>query len=44
VWGPLEHPSDGALEYQVHGLRRKIGAQRLRTLRGLGYAISDGIA
>lgn len=39
VWGTGEMPSDGAIEYQLHGLRRKIGAQRVRTLRGVGYAL-----
>jgi DNA-binding response OmpR family regulator len=39
VWGWDEAPSDGAIEYQLHGLRRKIGAERVRTLRGVGYAL-----
>lgn len=40
VWGWDEQPSDGAIEYQLHGLRRKIGAARVRTVRGVGYALA----
>lgn len=39
VWGAGETPSDGAIEYQIHGLRQKLGPQRIRTLRGVGYAL-----
>lgn len=39
VWGADESPSDGAIEYQIHGLRRKLGPGAVRTLRGIGYAI-----
>lgn len=39
VWGPGETPSDGAIEYQIHGLRQKLGSQRICTLRGVGYAL-----
>jgi two-component system, OmpR family, response regulator QseB len=31
-----------ALEVHVHHLRRKVGAQRVRTVRGVGYALADG--
>lgn len=40
VWGWDEEPSDGAIEYQLHGLRKKIGPERVRTLRGVGYALA----
>lgn len=40
IWGPGETPSDGAIEYQIHGLRQKLGSQRIRTLRGVGYALA----
>jgi DNA-binding response OmpR family regulator len=33
VWGLSEAPSDGALEYQIHGLRRKLGTEHIRTVR-----------
>ena len=39
VWGLGETPSDGAIEYQIHGLRQKLGSQRICTLRGVGYAL-----
>ena len=39
IWGHAECPSDGAIEYQLHGLRRKIGGTRIRTVRGVGYAL-----
>ena len=39
VWGADESPSDGAIEYQIHGLRRKLGTGTVRTLRGIGYAL-----
>lgn len=39
VWGLGEQPTDGALEFQIHALRRKLGADTVRTLRGIGYAL-----
>ena len=39
LWPGADEGSDTALELQVHGLRRKIGAQRIRTVRGTGYAL-----
>jgi two-component system, OmpR family, response regulator QseB len=39
LWSSDESGSDAALEVQVHGLRRKLGAQRIRTVRGSGYAL-----
>ena len=39
VWGPGETPSDGAIEYQIQGLRQELGSQRICTLRGVGYAL-----
>jgi two-component system response regulator BasR len=30
-----------ALEVHVHHLRRKIGGSRIRTVRGVGYALAD---
>lgn len=37
VWSSLDEPSAGALEFQIHGLRRKLGADSIRTVRGVGY-------
>lgn len=37
---PLGEPLDGAvIEVHMSNLRRKIGAQRIRTLRGVGYRL-----
>lgn len=41
LWGPSENGSDAALEVQIHGLRRKIGATRIRTVRGSGYLLES---
>lgn len=37
VWPGEDEPSAGALEFQIHGLRRKLGADMIRTVRGVGY-------
>jgi two-component system response regulator QseB len=39
LWSAADQGSDAALEVQIHGLRKKIGAQRIRTVRGSGYAL-----
>jgi two-component system, OmpR family, response regulator QseB len=39
LWSNAEQGSEAALEVQVHGLRRKIGAERIRTVRGAGYSL-----
>jgi DNA-binding response OmpR family regulator len=36
-WG--EEPESNAVEVYVHGLRRKLGADFVRTVRGLGYTL-----
>ena len=36
-WG--EEPESNAVEVHVHHLRRKLGAERIRTLRGVGYVM-----
>jgi two-component system response regulator QseB len=36
-WG--EEPESNAVEVYVHGLRRKLGAEFVRTVRGLGYTL-----
>lgn len=41
VWG-LDAPSDGnVVEVYVSSLRRKLGAARIQTVRGLGYRLVD---
>ena len=37
VWSSDDEPSAGALEFQIHGLRRKLGVNAIRTVRGVGY-------
>ncbi|GMV29750.1 MAG: hypothetical protein AMXMBFR59_18750 [Rhodanobacteraceae bacterium] len=44
AWGAGEFPTDGAVEFQVHGLRRRIGRDRIVTIRGLGYALRQLVA
>jgi two-component system, OmpR family, response regulator QseB len=39
LWAGAEQGSEAALEVQVHGLRKKLGATRIRTVRGSGYAL-----
>lgn len=34
-----EEPDSNALEVHIHHLRKKIGSERIRTLRGVGYTI-----
>ncbi|MEE8613794.1 MAG: helix-turn-helix domain-containing protein, partial [Roseateles sp.] len=37
---PLDEPVDTAtLEMHISNLRRKIGAERIRTVRGIGYQL-----
>ena len=40
VWASDDEPSAGALEFQIHGLRRKLGADMIRTVRGVGYLMN----
>jgi two-component system response regulator QseB len=39
VYGLDRGVESNALEVQIHGLRRKVGAQTIRTVRGIGYMI-----
>jgi DNA-binding response OmpR family regulator len=36
-YGWQEEPESNALEVHGHHLRRKLGSDRIRTLRGIGY-------
>ncbi|MBP6735048.1 MAG: winged helix-turn-helix domain-containing protein, partial [Chromatiaceae bacterium] len=38
-YGWQDEPGSNAIEVHVHHLRRKLGAERIRTLRGIGYLI-----
>jgi two-component system response regulator QseB len=39
VWSGESVPSDGAIEFQIHSLRRKLGPDRIKTVRGVGYLL-----
>lgn len=41
IWPVNETPSDGSLEVLVHGLRKKLGVDQLKTVRGVGYLLSS---
>lgn len=41
LWRRGAEVSDAALEFHVHGLRRKLGGDRIRTVRGVGYALDN---
>lgn len=37
LYGWRDEPDSNALEVHIHNLRKKIGAERIKTLRGVGY-------
>ncbi len=37
LYGWQDEPESNAIEVHIHHLRRKLGAERIRTLRGIGY-------
>jgi len=39
VYGWRDEPDSNALEVHIHRLRRKLGSERIRTLRGIGYTM-----
>jgi two-component system, OmpR family, response regulator QseB len=42
---PLGEPLDfNAIEVHVHNLRRKVGAARVKTVRGVGYLLDAAAA
>ena len=41
IYGWGEEVASNAIEVHLHHLRRKIGSQRIRNVRGVGYRISD---
>jgi DNA-binding response OmpR family regulator len=40
VWGFDEEVASNAVEVHIHALRRKLGAERIRNVRGVGYTVS----
>jgi DNA-binding response OmpR family regulator len=40
IYGWRDEPDSNALEVHIHHLRRKLGADWIRTLRGVGYTIA----
>jgi two-component system, OmpR family, response regulator QseB len=40
VWPVNDAPSEAALEVLMHGLRKKIGAKKIKTVRGVGYMLT----
>ena len=41
VYGWDEEPGSNTIEVYVHGLRKKLGADLIRNVRGVGYTIAD---
>jgi two-component system, OmpR family, response regulator QseB len=39
VWRSDDEGSDSALDYQIHSVRRKLGANRISTVRGVGFRL-----
>jgi DNA-binding response OmpR family regulator len=39
IYGWNEEPDSNAIEVYIHHLRRKLGAELIKTLRGVGYTI-----
>ena len=44
LYGWDDDVGSNSLEVHIHHLRRKLGAERIRTVRGVGYALHDGAA
>ena len=42
VWGEASESASGSLEVLIARLRKKLGADLIRTLRGEGYALTGG--
>jgi len=39
LYGWRDEPDSNAIEVHIHHLRRKLGAERIKTLRGIGYTM-----
>ena len=40
LYGWDEEPGSNTIEVYVHGLRKKLGADLIRNVRGVGYAVA----
>ncbi len=40
IYGWCDEPDSNALEVHIHHLRKKLGSELIRTLRGVGYSIA----
>ena len=40
LYGWRDEPDSNALEVHIHHLRKKLGSELIRTLRGVGYTIA----
>ena len=40
MYGWRDEPDSNALEVHIHHLRKKLGSELIRTLRGVGYTIA----
>ncbi len=40
IYGWGDEPDSNALEVHIHHLRKKVGSELIRTLRGVGYTIA----
>lgn len=43
LYGWDEEPESNAIEVHIHGLRRKLGAEWIRNLRGVGYYVPEAV-
>ncbi|MBN6746407.1 winged helix-turn-helix domain-containing protein, partial [Acidithiobacillus sp. MC2.1] len=41
IYGWGEEIASNAIEVHVHNLRRKVGSDRIRNLRGVGYRVAE---
>ncbi|MGI8941382.1 MAG: winged helix-turn-helix domain-containing protein [Actinomycetota bacterium] len=41
VWGTDDDPSSNGIDVQVGALRKKLGAHRISTVRGMGFRLED---
>ena len=40
LYGWNEEINSNAVEVQIHGLRKKLGSELIRNIRGIGYMVS----